>query len=226
MKRAWLEYNDDIGEEIRLLFQEEVALTFCQHGGMALLSSIREIIPRAGKETLIVLRNPEDFALNDEGFFIFYRRPGQTLLRGFQGYIVQEGDDFFIISFPREIYKVQRRHHPRVFTPPPSSFSMSPSRSRRLLFGKVKNFSREGVLVEGDLAGLERGQEISPLSLTLYLGNQQMEPVTVVIARARILRLEHKIEDVWIASLQFWHQDSDQRAIARYLEWRAIETVT
>ena len=226
MKKAWLEHNDEVLAELHDLYRDHCPLTFCQHGGMAVLDGLREIIPRDGKETLLVLRRPEGFTVNDENFFIFYRRQGQSLLRGLQGYIVQQGRDFFLISFPAEIYKVQRRRHPRVVTPAPSSFSLSPRRSRRLIHGSLRNLSREGVLLEGDFTGMERGQEISPLTLNLYLENKQMEPVVAVISRARILRLEQKGEENWLASLQFWHQDSDQKAIDTYMEWRAMETVT
>ncbi len=193
---------------------------------MAQISCLQELVVRDGKETIMVLEKPLGFVVSGEAFFVFYRRPGQTLLRGFQGYIIQSGKDFFLVSFPTELFKVQRRKHPRVSTPLPSSFSMSPARSRRIVHGDVRNVSREGVLLQGDMLGLERGQEISPLTLTLYLKNGKIDPQVAVVSRARVVRLEHEGDELWLASLQFWSQDSDQEAIEQYLEWRSIETVT
>ena len=227
MKKTWLDQQELILEELKKIFVEQVPLTFCQQGCMAQISSLQEIVRRDGKETILVLEKPDDFTLKDEGYFVFYRRPGQSLLRGFQGHLIKTGDGFFLVSFPRELYKVQRRRHPRVSTPPPSHFSMSPSRSRRLLSGEVVDVSREGALLRGDMEAIEKGQEISPLSMTLYLENDKLEPVQVVVSLANIVRVIKEDEgDDHLVSLQFWQKNCDHQALEQYLEWRAIEGAT
>ncbi|MEN8139914.1 MAG: PilZ domain-containing protein [Thermodesulfobacteriota bacterium] len=225
MKKAWLHKTDDIAAEMLALCQDKASLTFCQQGELSQASSLQEVVLRQGKETILVMAKGDGFRVGPEGYFAFYRRQGQKMLRGFQGYIIQEGQRFFLASCPTTMFKVQRRHQPRILTPSPSAFTMSSFDSHRLFHGQVLDVSLKGCCLQGNFADLRPGQDMGPLTMTLYQTNERLGPVVVLVSQARLVRVAES-DGLWTASLQFQQQNCDHDAIENYLEGRTIEAMS
>ncbi|MEN8257785.1 MAG: hypothetical protein ABFS09_07985 [Thermodesulfobacteriota bacterium] len=137
MKRHWSKNKDEIVEEIEKLGQDEISLILARSGDPACAISIRRLFEEAC-DFFVEFDKPPTLQLDEgEPYCVFYQRNEQSLMRGFSLQAVRQSERFARASLPEEIFEVQRRRHPRVYTPQHSSLTCVPKNSQRLFTAQI-----------------------------------------------------------------------------------------
>lgn len=222
MKRQWSANKNEITEEIKALAAKEVPLVLARAGETSTAITVRQVFGEPGSVLVEVGKDPALVLDEAEPYYAFYQRDQQSLMRGFSLLFVRQSERFARAGLPSEIFELQRRKYPRVYTPHQSTLSCVPKNSRRLFTAQVMDVSQEGARIFGDLEGLGKGSVLSPLTLTLYFRERRRAPMTINIAEAVVVREVRGKEKVEI-SFHFDRTDADHQLLAKYLSLRSQE---
>ncbi len=222
MKRQWSVDAKEIIEEIKVLVDRDIVLVLARPGETSSAITVRQILEVAGSVLVEVSKPPELILDESEPYYVFYQGPEQALMRGFFLHFVRQSERFARANLPGEIFEIQRRKFPRVFTPPQSLLTCIPKHSRRLLTAQILDVSLEGARIFGDLEGLGRGSVLSPLTLTLYFRAGQRSPIVINITEAVVVR-EVRVKEKAEVSFHFDKSDSDYQLLAHYIDLRSQE---
>ena len=192
MKRQWSGDKDVIVEELQGLGLDETSLILARSGDPSCAISIRGLLEE-GDDVFVEFDKPPTLVLDEgEPYYVFYQRDEQSLMRGFLLQIIRQSERFARAFLPEEIFELQRRKHPRVYTPRQSSLTCVPKNSQRLLTAQILDVSLEGARIYGDLEGLSTGSVLAPLTLNLYFRDKLRSPVTINVAEAVVVRQQRR----------------------------------
>lgn len=222
LKRQWSTDKHDIIEELKALGDKELPLVLARPGEGSATITVRHILDEAGS-LLIEVGKPPELVFNEiEPYYVFYQGDKQALMRGFSLQFVRQSARYARAHLPWEIFEIQRRKYPRVFTPPQSTLTCIPQNSRRIFTAQVLDVSLEGAKIFGDLEGLGKGSILSPLTLTLYFTEERRAPVAVNIAVAVVVR-EVRTQEKLEVSFHFGRMDADHQQLVKYIDRRSLE---
>ncbi len=222
MKRQWSQDTNEIIKELKSLGDHETPLVLARSGESSSPITIRHILGEGGS-VLVEIGKAPDLVLDEmESYYVFYQRDPQSLMRGFSLQFVRQSERFARAHLPAEIFELQRRKFPRVFTPPQSILTCIPKNSRKLFTAQILDVSLEGAKIFGDLEGIGRGSVLSPLTLTLYFREHRRSPLTINIAEAVVVR-EVRVQEKVEISFHFDQADADQQLLKEYINLRSLE---
>jgi hypothetical protein len=222
MKRQWSEDRNTIIEELTLLAAQETPLVLARPGEVPATITARHILGDSPGQLVEIVKTPGMVLDQAEPYYVFYQRHRQALLRGFSLRFVRQSNRFARAPLPLEIFEIQRRKFPRVFTPRPSILTCVPKNSRRLFTAQILDISLEGARIFGDMEGLGLGSVLTPLTLTLYFRDSRQAPLSINVTEAVVVR-EVRIKEKVEISFHFDRADADQRLLAQYMELRGQE---
>ena len=223
MKKTWSDVPKDIIHEVKELISQKVAILLVQPGKETRMVTIVNLV-KSSTGVLLECNKGGEYHLGtiDGPAYLFYKKSGQALMRGFVVDLARESQQLFRIRPPREIFEVQRRQHHRVFTPRGSMLSCAPKNTRRMLTAEVLDVSMEGARIYGLLVGVENNTVLSPITMVLSFDDRRSEPITVNISEAKVVRIVRKGEKVEVAFC-FASADSDVSLLQKYIDLRVIE---
>jgi hypothetical protein len=212
----------EIIAEMKSLADQELGLVLARPGEASSTITVHQVLGVAGS-VLVEVSKPPELVLDEvEPYYVFYQGQEQGLMRGFFLHFVRQSERFARAELPGEIFEIQRRKFPRVFTPQQSLLTCVLKNSRRLVTAQVLDVSLEGARIFGDLEGLGRGSVLSPLTLTLYFRARRRAPTVINIAEAVVVR-EVRIKEKAEVCFHFDKSDSDYQVLAEYIDLRSQE---
>lgn len=218
MKKTWTTVPSEIKRELIFLISRHTPLTFCQHGGRAIKAFLHDI---ASKENnLLALEFDQNCTLLQGQAIIFYQTAQQPL-QGFEANIVKEVNGKLWISFPEEIFRVERRRLSRIKTLGNSMVSFMIEGKTQLASCNVKDISIEGAQLISK-SKYEKESILSPLTFNLGMRYEAFEKV-VIVSEATIVRITERKDGLLEYGVHFNAGDADQDKLEQYILIRSKE---
>jgi hypothetical protein len=204
-ERIWRELASLSGQRLTLnLFQPKSAP-----------QQIRiETIETAGAVKLVVLAKLAPFKPVEAPVIIIHPQHKKATL-GFQADILKDTGGHLVVSFPSELFEIERRRFPRFDPERESSVSFVTHDGQRVRKAWVKDISLEGARIAGPFM-LNKEDIIPNLTFSLRLPYSHMETV-MNVSNAKVARIITLKTDDIEYGLYFRATGSDQEKLTDYL---------
>lgn len=222
MKKLFTSDPTEISNEINSLIEKKISLA-CAKGGTDVIKKF----PLVTKSTtssgdLIVIFHPEPAC--DSTKCVFYYHSKGSPLRYFETERVKKADQYLGLKYPKEIYNVFRRKHPRVSAGRQSTVTFSIAHRQRLFTGTVVDISLNGAQVSVDIrVPLSVGDTLCALSFILYSRLLEDYEETLTLSAAKIVWLQSDEERIHTLGLYFDPDENSHDSLNNYINLRGIE---
>ncbi|MDH5298033.1 MAG: PilZ domain-containing protein [Desulfobulbaceae bacterium] len=222
MRKLWTNVEEKIREEIETAVTDKVPFNLFQADQPPRPLRAQEITEKNGSK-LIIFSKGVPFNTNKETCYLVYRRQGQ-MMRGFNGIPLLETPQLLAMSFPAEIFQIQRRKHPRIKTPGKSQAAIALEYTQRLNIAAVIDISMEGAKLIGKLSPrIRTGDIIGPITFTLHMRVATLNIDTLSIPKAKVVRVSEVDDETREIGLHFKVAGEERSTLEHYLQLRTIE---
>lgn len=172
------------------------------------------------EDNLLVLDFDQNCTLLEGQAIIFYQVPQQPL-QGFETNIVREENGKLWVSFPDELFRVERRRLSRIKTLGNSMVSFMIDGKTQLASCNVKDISVEGAQLISK-SRYEKESILSPLTFNLGMRYEAFEKV-VIVSEATIVRITERKDGLLEYGVHFNAGNADQDKLEQYILIRSKE---
>lgn len=145
-----------------------------------------ETIETAGAVKMVVLAKLAPFTPVAAPVIIIHPQHKKATL-GFQADILKDTDNHLIVSFPSELFEVERRRFQRFDPERESSVSFVTRDGQRVRKARIKDISQEGARIAGPFM-LNKEDIIPNLTFSLRLPYSHMETI-MTVSNAKVARI-------------------------------------
>ncbi len=187
MRVPWARDSKDVMEAINMVIDTATPLFLQSKGSPVRHTRAQKIHIHKGIQYLIMKR-PSQLQYSKQIDSAIFKMKGLPLL-GFQIRITKETDKLIGASFPKEIYSIDLRQHPRHASPDGSLASFLVGSRPRVSLCKLLDISQGGLkLIGSPIYELNENDIIGPCTLSLA-GTNRLISREVTLQKARITRV-------------------------------------
>lgn len=185
MKKTLTTDRERIWRELASLSGQRLTLTLFQPKSAPQQVRI-ETIENSGTVKLVVLVKLAAFQPVEAPVIVIHPQHKKATL-GFQADILKNTDSHLVVSFPSELFEIERRQFPRFDPERESSVSFVTRDGQRVRKARVKDISREGARIAGPFL-LNKEDIIPNLTFSLRLPYSHLETI-MTVSDARVARI-------------------------------------
>jgi len=173
-------------------------------------------------QNALIFYKSEPFSAAPGGCFLFYQ-PKQQPVHVFQASILDNGEKLITTDFPKGIYQVQRRKHPRIKSPD-SQATLVFKDKQKLYYATVLDVGQEGGKIAGQFSlTTKRGDKIVVLDLTLRMKNKLLDETKVHVTEAVVAWFVDKGKGCHEIGIHFKLSVEELENMEQYITMRLIE---
>lgn len=190
MKEKWLANIEQIVHELVAVVSDRLHLfLYTEQEPDGLITTASRVCSYNG-EAYLLLQNDGSLRAGQQGFAL-YRRPGRELSRGFHLEVRRSTAKQVAVSLPRQIFKIQRRQHPRIMVPGDSLVDFFINDSPIATTMTVVDLAMASARFSGlPMAGLAAATRLERLSLHLRRTLYRHDSFTIALGSAMVKRVQ------------------------------------
>ena len=190
MKEKWLANIEQIVHElVAVISTRQHLFLYTEQEPDGLITTATRLCSYDG-ESYLLLQNDGSLRVGQRGLAL-YRRPGRELSRGFHLEVRRCTAKQVAVSLPRQIFKIQRRQHPRIMVPAQSLVHFFIGDSPIATTMAVEDLAMAGARFSGlPMAGLSTAIRLERLSLHLRRTLYRHDNFTISLGSAMVRRVQ------------------------------------
>ena len=188
VKKIWSSNPQTIKKELAGLVSHKLPLSVCRKGCPPRRVRIRAL--EKNKETPdLLIHKEKPFRCGGDRCLVLYTPFNRPTL-GFKTKIIRESERHLHLAFPEEIFVIERRQLPRIKVKDPSMVTFLLDGGTVPKSSRLNNIGTGGAKFSGRF-GLKEGDEIGPLTFTVFTG-VQTDPESFTVERARVIKTRQR----------------------------------
>lgn len=222
MKKLFTNDPEEIAKEINSLIEHKAEL-ICGKGGTTEIQKVPLVAKsKTTTDDLFITLHPDPPC--DSTKCPFYYNAKGAPLRYFEAERVKKAEQLLGLKYPKEIYSVYRRKHPRVKAARQSIVTFSILNRQRIYTGNIFDISLNGAQLLVDIpAQLSKADTLCALSFTLCSRLLADYEEIITLPTARIVWLKSAEERIHAMGIHFKADEKALDDLSRYVYLRSIE---